>query len=158
MQPYKFSVHACSPKNSICNTLFAFIRFVGGFGIGPKYLVDEYAILDTRYWVLQDPMVMWVCYQEFFIMLPLEYIWYMALQKRHWSRHYWVVITGKCSFTCICVTRVLAGVNELTILSATTGTFQLMGTIFYMGVEWTEDFKHMPITVSVARSVYGTCM
>lgn len=68
--------------------------FVGGFGVGPKYLVDEYAVLDSRYWVLQDPMVMWVCYLEFFVMLPLEYIWYMALQKRHWSRHYWVIVTG----------------------------------------------------------------
>ena len=28
-------------------------------------------------------------------MLPLEFIWYIALQKKHWSRHYWVVITGK---------------------------------------------------------------
>ncbi len=67
---------------------------VGGYGVGPKYLVDEYAVLDSRYWVLQDATVMWVCYQEFFIMLPLEYLWYMALQKRHWSRHFWVVITG----------------------------------------------------------------
>lgn len=70
-------------------------RFVGGWGIGPKYLVDEYAVLDTRYWVLGDSMVAWVCYQEFFIMMPLELIWYVALQKKHWSRHYWAVITGE---------------------------------------------------------------
>ena len=71
-------------------------RFVGGLGVGPKYLVDEYAVLDARYWVLKDPMVAWVCYAEFFIMMPLEIIWYRALTRNHWSRHYWAVITGGC--------------------------------------------------------------
>ena len=28
------------------------------------------------------------------------------------------------------------------------GTFQLMGTVFYMGVEATEGFKHMALSVS----------
>lgn len=69
-------------------------RFVGGLGVGPKYLVDEYAILDTRYWALADPTVAWVCYLEFFVMMPLELLWYIALQRRHWSRHFWAVITG----------------------------------------------------------------
>lgn len=69
-------------------------RFVGGLGVGPKYLVDEYAVLDARYWVLKDPMVAWVCYAEFFIMMPLEVIWYRALNRNHWSQHYWAVITG----------------------------------------------------------------
>ena len=69
--------------------------WVGVFGLGPKYLVDEYAVLDTRYWVLQETLVMWVTYHEFFVMLPLEYIWYMALQKKHWSRHFWAIITGR---------------------------------------------------------------
>ena len=63
--------------------------------MGPKYLVDEYAILDTRYWALADPMVAWVCYLEFFVMMPLALVWYIALQRRHWSRHYWAVITGQ---------------------------------------------------------------
>ena len=67
---------------------------MGGLGVGPKYLVDEYAVLDTRYWVLKDPLVAWVCYAEFFIMMPLEVVWYRALQNKHWSRHYWAVITG----------------------------------------------------------------
>ena len=76
------------------NVIYYVHRLVGGFGLGPKYLVDEYAVLDARYWVLGDSMVAWVCYQEFFIMLPLELVWYVALQRRHWSRHYWAVITG----------------------------------------------------------------
>ena len=48
---------------------------MGALGVGPKYLVDEYAVYDTRYWVLKDPMVTWIAYQELFIMLPLEYVW-----------------------------------------------------------------------------------
>lgn len=78
------------------------VRLVGGFGIGPKYLVDEYAVLDSRYWVLGDSMVAWVCYQEFFIMMPLELIWYIALQRKHWSRHYWAIVTGVCVCVCMC--------------------------------------------------------
>ena len=84
----------CSPH--LCG------RLVGGLGIGPKYLVDEYAILDARYWVLSDSLVAWVCYQEFFIMMPLELIWYIALQRKHWSRHYWAIVTGKYIYTPMC--------------------------------------------------------
>lgn len=49
--------------------------FVGALGIGPKYLLDEYAILDSRYWVEKDTVVMWICYLEFFTMAPLSYMW-----------------------------------------------------------------------------------
>ena len=75
--------------------MYSLHRLVGGLGVGPKYLVDEYAVLDARYWVLGDSLVAWVCYQEFFIMMPLELVWYIALQRRHWSRHYWAVVTGE---------------------------------------------------------------
>ena len=44
-------------------------------GRGPKYLSDEYAVLDSRYWVLKDPIVMWVTYHEFFVMMPLCFLW-----------------------------------------------------------------------------------
>ena len=54
----------------------SYCSFVGGLGIGPKYLLDEYAVYDTRYWVLNDPMTAWITYQEVAIMLPLEYLWY----------------------------------------------------------------------------------
>ena len=48
------------------------------YGVGPKYLVDEYAILDSRYWVLQSPDVMTICVMEFYIMTPLCYMWYVC--------------------------------------------------------------------------------
>lgn len=67
---------------------------VGTFGVGPKYLVDEYAVLDTRYWVLKDPCIMWVSYSEMFIQLPLEFAWYIMLQRSHWSRHFWCTLAG----------------------------------------------------------------
>lgn len=50
-------------------------RFVGFLGWGPKYLSDEYAVLDTRYWPLQDPVVAWISYTELVIMLPLCFMW-----------------------------------------------------------------------------------
>ena len=56
---------------------FAF-RIIGMYGVGPKYLVDEYAILDSRYWVLQSPDVMAICVMEFYIMTPLCYMWYVC--------------------------------------------------------------------------------
>ena len=43
--------------------------------MGPKYLVDEYAILDSRYWVVQDACVTIVSALEFFVMAPLCYLW-----------------------------------------------------------------------------------
>lgn len=90
--------------------------FVGALGVGPKYLVDEYAVLDTRYWVLKDPCIMWVSYSEMFIQLPLEFAWYVMLQRKHWSRHFWCTLAG---------------------------TYQLMGTIMYLGPEWSENFIHI---------------
>ena len=51
------------------------LSFVGAHGIGPKYLVDEYAVLDSRYWPERDNTVMWVSYLEFFAMIPLSYMW-----------------------------------------------------------------------------------
>lgn len=58
-----------------CSISFSY-SFVGALGIGPKYLVDEYAILDSRYWVEKDNTVMWVSYMELFTMAPLSYLWY----------------------------------------------------------------------------------
>ena len=50
-------------------------RFVGSFGRGPKYLSDEYAVMDTRYWPLDDPTVAWISYVEAGIMVPLCFLW-----------------------------------------------------------------------------------
>ena len=84
------SLHTSIPSPSSCTNY----SFVGTFGVGPKYLVDEYAILDTRYWVLKNPCIMWVTYSEMFIQLPLEFAWYMTLQRSHWSRHFWCTLAG----------------------------------------------------------------
>ena len=48
--------------------------FVGALGIGPKFLLDEFAMLDSR-WPEKDNTVMWVCYMGFFTMVPLCYMW-----------------------------------------------------------------------------------
>lgn len=49
---------------------------VGALGRGPKYLSDEYAVMDTRYWPLDDPTVAWISYIELAIMIPLCFAWY----------------------------------------------------------------------------------
>lgn len=49
---------------------------VGALGRGPKYLSDEYAVMDTRYWPLDDPTVAWISYVELAIMIPLCFAWY----------------------------------------------------------------------------------
>ena len=51
------------------------MNLVGIFGYGPKYIVDEYAVLDTRYWVLSDPCVTMVSVLELTVMLPMCYLW-----------------------------------------------------------------------------------
>ena len=38
---------------------------------------------------------------------------------------------------------------SLLCVSMGTGTFQLMGTIFYIGAEWSDGFRHMAATVSI---------
>ena len=48
--------------------------FVGVLGIGPKYLLDEFAVLDSR-WAEKDTTVMSVCCMGFFTMVPLAYMW-----------------------------------------------------------------------------------
>ena len=48
---------------------------VGALGRGPKYLSDEYAVMDTRYWPLDDPAVAWISYIELAIMIPLCFAW-----------------------------------------------------------------------------------
>ena len=50
---------------------------IGVYGVGPKYLVDEYAVLDSRYWVTQDATVMMVSLTEFYVMAPLCIFWYV---------------------------------------------------------------------------------
>lgn len=79
---------------------------VGTFGVGPKYLVDEYAVLDTRYWVLKDPCIMWVSYSEMFIQLPLEFAWYIMLQRSHWSRHFWCTLAGMTKIVTYLITQI----------------------------------------------------
>ncbi len=58
-------------------SFFIVFRFVGTLGIGPKYLVDEYAVLDSRYWVVQDTTVTIVSSLEFLVMGPMCYLWYV---------------------------------------------------------------------------------
>lgn len=55
--------------------------FVGTNGRGPKYLVDEYAVMDTRYWPEDDPAVTWISIVELIIMIPLCYFWYLCDQS-----------------------------------------------------------------------------
>ena len=55
-------------------SLFDF-SLVGALGRGPKYLVDEYAVMDTRYWPLDDPAVAWISYLEMAVYVPLGYFW-----------------------------------------------------------------------------------
>ena len=52
-------------------------RLVGTLGFGPKYLVDEYSILDTRYWVTFDPCVTIVSSLEAVVMIPFCFLWYV---------------------------------------------------------------------------------
>ena len=52
---------------------------IGVYGVGPKYLVDEYAVLDSRYWVTQDATVMLVSLTEFYVMAPLCIFWYVPM-------------------------------------------------------------------------------
>ena len=60
------------------NVNIFFLSLVGSQGIGPKYLVDEYAILDTRYWVLADPCVTIVSVLEAIVMIPFCFLWYVV--------------------------------------------------------------------------------
>ncbi len=57
------------------NFFFILTSIVGALGRGPKYLVDEYAILDARYWPLDDPTVAWISNVELVIMIPLCFFW-----------------------------------------------------------------------------------
>ncbi|KAL5477080.1 hypothetical protein EMCRGX_G023822 [Ephydatia muelleri] len=90
---------------------------IGTVGRGPKYLVDEYAILDTRYWVLDYPAVSSISYIEFFVMLPMCYLWYRALLKNQPIQHFYALIAC-CS--------------------------QAMGAIIYGVCEFKDGFVHIP--------------
>ena len=63
--PCSVSLHVLPPNFS----------FVGSCGRGPKYLIDEYAVMDTRYWPEDDPAVTWISIVEIVIMTPLCYLW-----------------------------------------------------------------------------------
>ena len=95
--------------------------FVGALGRGPKYLVDEYAVMDTRYWPLDDPTVAWISYLELAVYVPLCYFWYRGVVSNTWSQHFHALIVS---------------------------TFQLMGCILYLGCEWHNGFSHLPSPVS----------
>lgn len=49
--------------------------FVGALGRGPKYLTDEYAVMDIRYWPTDDPWLTWIAYMELIAYVPLCYFW-----------------------------------------------------------------------------------
>lgn len=40
--------------------------------------MDEYAVMDTRYWPEDDPSVTWISIVELVIMIPLCYFWYLC--------------------------------------------------------------------------------
>ena len=90
---------------------------IGTFGIGPKYLADEYAVLDSRYWPLKDSGVMIISFIELFIMGPLCICWYIAIGKNCWCRHSFCLVAS---------------------------TFQLMGTLLYVFCEIWDNFNHLP--------------
>jgi len=50
-------------------------RLIGTTGMGPKYLADEYAVLDSRYWPTKDSGVMIISLIELIIMGPLCICW-----------------------------------------------------------------------------------
>lgn len=52
---------------------------VGALGRGPKYLSDEYAIMDTRYWPTDEPAVIWISNIEVVIMIPLCFAWLVCI-------------------------------------------------------------------------------
>ncbi|KXJ18996.1 probable 3-beta-hydroxysteroid-Delta(8),Delta(7)-isomerase [Exaiptasia diaphana] len=90
---------------------------IGIFARGPKWLVEQYGILDMRYWLTRDPMVMMISAVELVIMGPLCLIWYHSLVQRRWYSDVVAIITS---------------------------TFQLMGTILYVGGEVLDNFVHLP--------------
>lgn len=96
--------------------------FVGALGRGPKYLVDEYAVMDTRYWPLDDPTVAWISYLELAVYVPLCYFWYKGVVEGKWYQHFHALLVS---------------------------TFQLMGCILYLGCEWHNGFSHLPSPVSI---------
>lgn len=66
----------CLETQGLLSVVHAFPHsFVGALGRGPKYLVDEYAVMDTRYWPLDDPTVAWISYLELVVYVPLCYFW-----------------------------------------------------------------------------------
>lgn len=91
---------------------------IGTTGRGPKWMVVEYGKLDARYWKTKDPTVMMVSYIEMAIMGPLCILWYRAIVKDLWWRHFMSIITS---------------------------TFQLMGTFMYVGTEVYDGFKNVPL-------------
>ena len=44
-------------------------------------MVDEYSVLDTRYWVVQDVCVTIVSYLEFIVMAPLCFLWSVCIMN-----------------------------------------------------------------------------
>ena len=82
--------------------------------MGPKYLVDEYAVLDTRYWVEKDNGIMWISYIELFAMVPLSYLWYIYIP----------LITTAVQLTfCVCVCVAGTGVQLGAIGQGISGPF-----------------------------------
>lgn len=59
--------------------VFLSLSIVGALGRGPKYLSDEYAVMDTRYWPTDEPAVTWISYMELVIYIPLCYAWYVEI-------------------------------------------------------------------------------
>ncbi|XP_065891805.1 uncharacterized protein [Dysidea avara] len=90
---------------------------IGMTGMGPKYFSDEYAIYDSRFWPTKDPCVTIIALIEVTIMGPLCVLWYIAIGRKLWYRHFLCLVTS---------------------------TFQLMGTIIYMFCEIWDNFKHLP--------------
>ncbi|XP_003385787.1 PREDICTED: 3-beta-hydroxysteroid-Delta(8),Delta(7)-isomerase-like [Amphimedon queenslandica] len=91
--------------------------FVGTLGYGPRYMVDEYSVLDTRYWVVQDVCVTIVSFLEFIVMAPLCFFWYRGIVQ---------------------------GRPDKAFFAIQASTWQLIGTIFYVVGEIMDDFKHLP--------------
>ena len=76
---FNFQLFDCPENVALVNYEYLILlwdnRIIGAFGVGPKYLVDEYAVVDTRYWPLQDPCVTVISLTELLIMAPLCFFW-----------------------------------------------------------------------------------
>lgn len=65
-------------------TIYVSCSLVGPFGRGPLFLVNEFALLDTRFWPTQDAGVTAMGVFELVAMGPLAFFWYGFVSVHVW--------------------------------------------------------------------------